>query len=147
MGCTGNMVMKDFLRQMCVPLENSAYFGDGDGFNSNPASVMTVGNHLKAISLKIPHPSITEIWLKVTDPEYCSNLPGVKELTCTFPYWDHGSLNGEVQVPCSEPAFEHMRLNIPYFMRFIEMIENFSKQDINLYCISVWRTLFACLLK
>ena len=30
------MIIKDFLRQMCVPLENSAYFGDGDGFNSNP---------------------------------------------------------------------------------------------------------------
>ena len=37
MGRTGNMIIKDFLRQMCVPLENSAYFGDGDGFNSNPA--------------------------------------------------------------------------------------------------------------
>ena len=36
MGCTGNIIIKDFLRQMCVALENSAYFGDGDSFNSNP---------------------------------------------------------------------------------------------------------------
>ena len=36
MGHTGNMIMKDFIRQVCVPLENSVYFGDGDGFNSNP---------------------------------------------------------------------------------------------------------------
>ena len=30
----GSMVFKDFLRQMCILLENRAYFGDGDGFNS-----------------------------------------------------------------------------------------------------------------
>ena len=30
MGCTENMIIKDFVRQMCIPLENSAYFGDGD---------------------------------------------------------------------------------------------------------------------
>ena len=36
MGQTGNMVIKDFIRQMCVPLENSVYFDDGDGSNSNP---------------------------------------------------------------------------------------------------------------
>ena len=36
MGRTGNMIIKDCLRQMCVPIENSAYFGDGGGFNSNP---------------------------------------------------------------------------------------------------------------
>ena len=41
MGCTRNTVIKDFLKQMCVPLENSAYFGDGDSFNSNPGD--TVG--------------------------------------------------------------------------------------------------------
>ena len=41
MGRTGNMItgIKDFLRQMCVNLEKSAYFGDGDGFNSNPEFV------------------------------------------------------------------------------------------------------------
>ena len=39
MGRTGNMIFKDFLRQMCVPSENSADFGDGDGFNSNPEYV------------------------------------------------------------------------------------------------------------
>ena len=33
---TGNMIIKDFIRQMWVPLENSAYFGDGDGINWNP---------------------------------------------------------------------------------------------------------------
>ena len=37
MGHTGNMIIKNFIRQMCVPLENSVYFGDGDGFNSNTA--------------------------------------------------------------------------------------------------------------
>ena len=36
MGRTGNMIIKDLLRQMCVPLENSAHFGDGGGFKSNP---------------------------------------------------------------------------------------------------------------
>ena len=30
MGCTESMIIKDFVRQMCIPLENSAYFGDGD---------------------------------------------------------------------------------------------------------------------
>ena len=30
MGHTGNMIIKDFIRQMCVPLENSVYFGDWD---------------------------------------------------------------------------------------------------------------------
>ena len=39
MGYTGNMIMKDFMRQMCVPFENSAYFGDGDGVCSNNASL------------------------------------------------------------------------------------------------------------
>ena len=33
---TGNTIIKDFIRQMWVPLENSAYFGDGDGINWNP---------------------------------------------------------------------------------------------------------------
>ena len=37
MGRTGNMIIKDFVRQMCVPLENSVYF-DGDSFNSNADS-------------------------------------------------------------------------------------------------------------
>ena len=36
MGHIGNIIIKKFQRQMCVPLENSAYFGDEDGFNSNP---------------------------------------------------------------------------------------------------------------
>ena len=26
---TGNMIVKDIMKQICVPLENSAYFGDG----------------------------------------------------------------------------------------------------------------------
>ena len=38
MGHNENMI-KDLIRQMCVPLENSVYFGDGDGFNSDPAKV------------------------------------------------------------------------------------------------------------
>ena len=38
MGHTGNMIIKDFIRQICVTLENSVYFGDGDRFNSNPDS-------------------------------------------------------------------------------------------------------------
>ena len=33
----GNKIIKDFIRQMCIPLESTAYFGDGDGVNSNPA--------------------------------------------------------------------------------------------------------------
>ena len=36
MGHTGNMIIEDFMRQICVPLENNAYFGDGDGVDSNP---------------------------------------------------------------------------------------------------------------
>ena len=39
MGHTGNMIVKD-LSQMCIPLENSVYFGDGHGFNSNPDGSM-----------------------------------------------------------------------------------------------------------
>ena len=40
MGHTGNMIIKYFIRQMCVPLiGNSVYFGDGDGFNSNPEDI------------------------------------------------------------------------------------------------------------
>ena len=35
-GCTGNMIIKDFVREIHVPLENSAYFSDGDGVDSNP---------------------------------------------------------------------------------------------------------------
>ena len=42
MGRTGNMIIKDFLRQMRVPLENSPYFGDGDGFNSNPKFTLCI---------------------------------------------------------------------------------------------------------
>ena len=38
MGHTGNMIIKDFIREMCVPIENSVYFGDGDGVNSNSDS-------------------------------------------------------------------------------------------------------------
>ena len=37
MGRTGNMIIKDFMRQMCIPLDNM-YFGDGDGISSNPDS-------------------------------------------------------------------------------------------------------------
>ena len=33
MGHTGNMIIKDV---MCFPLENSVYFGDGNGIDSNP---------------------------------------------------------------------------------------------------------------
>ena len=36
MGRTGNIIIEDFRRQICVPLENSAYFCDGDGVDSNP---------------------------------------------------------------------------------------------------------------
>ena len=36
MGRAGNMIIEDFMRQICVPLENIAYFGDGDGIDSNP---------------------------------------------------------------------------------------------------------------
>ena len=36
MGRTGNMIIKDFVREMCIPLENSAHFGDGDDVDSNP---------------------------------------------------------------------------------------------------------------
>ena len=45
MGCTGNMIIKDVVRQM-FPFykENSAYFGDGDGINSNPPEPM-LPNH------------------------------------------------------------------------------------------------------
>ena len=40
MGHTGNMIIKYFIRQMCVPLiGNCVYFGDGDGFNSNPEDI------------------------------------------------------------------------------------------------------------
>ena len=39
MGRTENMIITDFLRQMCVRLENNAYLGDGDGFNSNPDEI------------------------------------------------------------------------------------------------------------
>ena len=38
-GRTENMIIKDFIRQMYVPSENSAYFGDGDGVNSTPGEV------------------------------------------------------------------------------------------------------------
>ena len=34
MGCTENMIIKDVMRHMCVPLQKSVYFGDGDGINS-----------------------------------------------------------------------------------------------------------------
>ena len=43
MGRTRNMIIKDFIsmiRQMCVPVENSAYFGDGDSVNSNPGPMI-----------------------------------------------------------------------------------------------------------
>ena len=36
MGWSGNMIIKDFIRQICVSLENNVYFGDWDGFKSNP---------------------------------------------------------------------------------------------------------------
>ena len=35
-GRTGNMIIKDLIRQMCVLLENSMYFDNADGINSNP---------------------------------------------------------------------------------------------------------------
>ena len=40
MGHTGNIITKDFIRQMSVPVENRAYFGDGDRFNSNPVNTV-----------------------------------------------------------------------------------------------------------
>ena len=30
------MIIEDFMMQICVPLENSAYFGAGDGVDSTP---------------------------------------------------------------------------------------------------------------
>ena len=30
------MIIEDFMMQICVPLENSAYFGTGDGVDSTP---------------------------------------------------------------------------------------------------------------
>ena len=41
MGRTVKFIMKDFHRRMCVPLENSAYFGDEDSFNSNPVTIIS----------------------------------------------------------------------------------------------------------
>ena len=52
MGHTGNMIIKDFIRQMCVPLENNVYFGDGDGFNSNPEQMLTL--HLISVHYAKP---------------------------------------------------------------------------------------------
>ena len=40
MGHTGNMISNDDLRQMCVPLEDGVYIGDGDGLHSNPENAM-----------------------------------------------------------------------------------------------------------
>ena len=50
MGHTGNVIIKDFMGQMCVPFENSAYFGDGACFNSNP-----VCNRVKCPISSTPH--------------------------------------------------------------------------------------------
>ena len=47
MGHTGNMIIKNFLRQMCLPLENRAYVGDGNGFNSKPAYEIKYKIHYK----------------------------------------------------------------------------------------------------
>ena len=30
MGYTGNMIIKDVAKEMCIPLENSVYLGDGN---------------------------------------------------------------------------------------------------------------------
>ena len=35
MGHSGNMIVKYVVRQICVPLENSAYFADGYGVDSS----------------------------------------------------------------------------------------------------------------
>ena len=43
MGCTGNMIIKDIVKQMCVHLESSVYFGGGDGINSNPDMMLWNG--------------------------------------------------------------------------------------------------------
>ena len=36
---TGNMIIENGIRQMCVPVENIAYFGDGDTVSSNPGNL------------------------------------------------------------------------------------------------------------
>ena len=36
MGHTGNMIIKNFTRQMCIPLETCSYFGDWAGVDTNP---------------------------------------------------------------------------------------------------------------
>ena len=36
MGHTGNTFIKDVARQMCIPLDNGMYFGDGNGVDLNP---------------------------------------------------------------------------------------------------------------
>ena len=36
MGSTANMIIQDVVRQMYAPLENSAYFVDGDSIDLNP---------------------------------------------------------------------------------------------------------------
>ena len=37
MGRIENMITEDFMRQICIPLENIWYFGDGDGVDASPA--------------------------------------------------------------------------------------------------------------
>ena len=59
MGRTGNMILQDFIRQMCILLENRVYFGDGDSVNMNPVSL--VGDicyaQLNCINIGIDVPS------------------------------------------------------------------------------------------
>ena len=48
-------------------------------------SVRSIDIHMKAISLDIPQPSVTEISLKIIYLKFCSNLPGDNELsTCNI---------------------------------------------------------------
>ena len=50
MGRTGNMINKDFIWQMYVSLVTSAYFGDGDGVDSNPEFISEYLSHIETVS-------------------------------------------------------------------------------------------------
>ena len=59
--------------------------------NIDLSSVRSNGIHLSAILQEIPQPSLTEISLKITSLNFCSNLPGANEfiLSCLQIYPTH----------------------------------------------------------
>ena len=101
------MIIKDFIRQMCIPLENSAYFGDCDSVNSKPEynkGLMQDCGNSSADALELPQSCSKPL---VNPPQHGSDGTHLQSIPAQqfrrlHLAWSGPSLDGSTSPGCTE---------------------------------------------